>query len=46
VAIFATAYFPDVSWLWCKVIGCAVVIAVAPGITLGTPVLLGRTFAY
>jgi hypothetical protein len=25
-AIFATAYFTDVSWLWYNVIGCVVVV--------------------
>jgi len=32
-AILATAYFTDVSWLWYNVIGCAVVVATALGIT-------------
>jgi Na+/proline symporter len=36
-AIFATAYFTDVSWLWYNVIGCAVVMAVALGITFAAP---------
>ena len=34
-AIFATAWFTDVSWLWYNVIGCAVVVGVALGITYG-----------
>jgi len=37
-AILATAYFTDVSWLWYNVIGCAVVVGIALGITYGTPV--------
>ena len=36
-AIFATAYFTDISWLWYNVIGCAVVMAVALGITYAAP---------
>ena len=32
-AIFATAWFTDISWLWYNVIGCAVVVAVALGMT-------------
>ncbi len=32
-AIFATAYFTDVSWLWYNVIGSVVVIVIALGIT-------------
>lgn len=36
-AIFATAYFTDVSWLWYNVIGCAVVMATALGITYAAP---------
>ena len=43
-AIFATAYYTDVSWLWYNVIGCAVVMGVAflitsaaPGTTSATP---------
>jgi hypothetical protein len=32
-AIFATAYFTDVSWLWYNVIGCAVVVGIALAIT-------------
>ena len=32
-AIFATARFTDVSWLWYNVIGCAVVVGVALGLT-------------
>jgi hypothetical protein len=31
----ATAWFTDVSWLWYNVIGCAVVVGVALGITYG-----------
>jgi len=34
-AIFATARFTDVSWLWYNVIGCAVVVGVALGMTWG-----------
>jgi len=36
-AIFATAYFTDVSWLWYNVIGCVVVMATALTITYATP---------
>jgi Na+/proline symporter len=36
-AIFATAYFTDVSWLWYNVIGCAVVVGIALGITYAAP---------
>ena len=36
-AIFATAYFTDVSWLWYNVIGCVVVVAIALGITYAAP---------
>jgi Na+/proline symporter len=36
-AIFATAYFTDVSWLWYNVIGCAVVVGTALGITYAAP---------
>ena len=36
-AILATAAFTDVSWLWYNVIGCAVVMAVALGITFAAP---------
>ena len=36
-AIFATAYYTDVSWLWYNVIGCGMVVGVALGITYATP---------
>jgi Na+(H+)/acetate symporter ActP len=36
-AIFATAYYTDVSWLWYNVIGCAVVMGVALAITYAAP---------
>jgi Na+/proline symporter len=36
-AIFATAWFTDVSWLWYNVIGCAVVMTVALAITYASP---------
>jgi Na+/proline symporter len=36
-AIFATAYYTDVSWLWYNVIGCAVVMGVALVITFVAP---------
>uniref|UniRef100_Q02A25 Na+/solute symporter n=1 Tax=Solibacter usitatus (strain Ellin6076) TaxID=234267 RepID=Q02A25_SOLUE len=41
-AIFATAWFTDVSWLWYNVIGCAVVMVTALIITYASP---GTTFA-
>jgi Na+/proline symporter len=34
-AVLATAWFTDVSWLWYNVIGCAVVVGVALGMTWG-----------
>jgi len=36
-AILGTAYFTDVSWLWYNVIGCAVVVTIALGITSAAP---------
>jgi len=36
-AIFATAYFTDVSWLWYNVIGCVVVMVTALTITYASP---------
>jgi hypothetical protein len=36
-AIFATAYFTDVSWLWYNVIGCVVVVATALVVSLASP---------
>ncbi|MEO8371863.1 MAG: sodium:solute symporter, partial [Candidatus Solibacter sp.] len=36
-AIFATAAFTDVSWLWYNVIGCVVVMATALTITYASP---------
>ena len=36
-AIFATAYFTDISWLWYNVIGCAVVMVTALTITYFGP---------
>jgi SSS family transporter len=41
-AIFATAWFTDISWLWYNVIGCAVVMLTALVITAASP---GPTFA-
>jgi Na+/proline symporter len=41
-AIFATAWFTDISWLWYNVIGCAVVMVTALAITYASP---GTTFA-
>jgi Na+/proline symporter len=41
-AIFATAWFTDISWLWYNVIGCAVVMVTALVITYASP---GTTFA-
>ncbi len=36
-AIFATAWFTDISWLWYNVIGCAVVMITALVITYASP---------
>ena len=41
-AIFATAWYTDVSWLWYNVIGCAVVVVTGLVITYASP---GTTFA-
>ncbi len=36
-AIFATAWFTDISWLWYNVIGCGVVVITALTITYASP---------
>ena len=44
-AIFATYYLTDISYLWCNVIGCVVVMVTALGITYAGPGAADRVAA-